>query len=214
MVTGTGYIRHQSASRYVKAYLLDVGAIHSYIAIVGERSSTGLFTTIPWPNGEPMGPSFTDGKGRYMTPIWVNNTSSEGTLYMLIMDRQGRPSYRKLYIGAKPVECIGALSQAGTPILALRTTTTAWLLKITEVGDPQVDSLPRFSHYTGKPKKIQPQWTLVLACPKPKACLLGFSQKQIHHPNQPPMQTHMLVQSVSLVFKDNRYRQRHSPNPT
>ena len=130
---------HLGASKHI--YWMWGNYIH-ILPIIGERSSMGLFTTIPWPNGEPMGPSFTDGKGRYMTPIWVNNTSSQGTLYMLIMDRQGRPSFRKLYMGVKPVECIGALSQAGTPILALRTDTTAWLLKLTEVGDPQVDSLP------------------------------------------------------------------------
>ena len=63
------------------------------LPIVGDRTSPLLRTTIPWPNGEVIGPSFTDRAGRYMIPIWVGNQSKKGTLYMLILDRQGRPSF-------------------------------------------------------------------------------------------------------------------------
>ena len=112
------------------------------LPIVGERTSEQIRTTIPWPNGETMGPSFTDGIGRYMTPIWVPNSSEQGTLYMLILNRQGHPSFRKIFSGTKPEECIGALSQSGIPIIGLRSQNGAWLLALTEVGNPKVDLLP------------------------------------------------------------------------
>ena len=61
---------------------------------------------------------------------------------MLILDRQGRPIFRKLFSGSKPEECIGALTQSGTPLIGLRTKDGAWLLALTEVGDAQIDRLP------------------------------------------------------------------------
>ena len=113
------------------------------LPIVGGRTSPSIRTTIPWPNGETMGPSFTDANGRYMIPIWVGNKTESGTLYMLILDRQGRPSFRKLFSGSKPEECIGALSQSGRPLIGLRSQHRAWLLALTEVGDPKIRTLHR-----------------------------------------------------------------------
>ena len=112
------------------------------LPIVGDRTSPLLRTTIPWPNGEVIGPSFTDRSGRYMIPIWVGNRSNKGTLYMLILDRQGHLSFRKLFNGEKPEECIGALSQSGTPLMGIRSKRDTWILAITEVGNPQIDLLP------------------------------------------------------------------------
>ena len=112
------------------------------LPIVGDRTSPLLRTTNPWPHGEVIGPSYTDRSGRYMVPIWVGNHSNKGTLYMLILDRQGRPSFRKLFNGSKPEECIGALGQSGIPLMGIRGKNETWLLAITEVGNPQVDLLP------------------------------------------------------------------------
>ena len=61
---------------------------------------------------------------------------------MLILNRQGHPSFRKLFSGTKPEECIGALSQSGIPIIGLRSQNGAWLLALTEVGNPKIDLLP------------------------------------------------------------------------
>ena len=105
------------------------------------------------------------------------------------------------------------LSQAGTPILALRTPTTAWLLEITEVGDPQVDSLPPKILTLHRETENSTTVDLSFGMSEAQGLFVGLSQKRPPHPNQRQMRNHMLVQSVSLVFKDYRYRQRHSPNP-
>ena len=112
--------------------------------LVGDRFSERQRAVIPWPRGLPIGPTFTTIDGRFMLPIWVPSAGVNdiGTMHMLIVDRQGSTTFRKLYTGSKPVECIGALNQAGTPMLALRTLKQAWLLPITEVGNAQVDRLP------------------------------------------------------------------------
>ena len=112
--------------------------------LVGERFSNLQRAVIPWPKGSPIGPTFTTVDGRFMLPIWVpsTNTSDTGTMHMLIVTRQGKTTFRKLYTGVKPLECIGAINQAGTPLLAFRTLKHAWLLPVTEVGNAQVDRLP------------------------------------------------------------------------
>ena len=108
-----------------------------------DRLESPLQVNIPWPadTAVPLGQAITDADGQFLLPLWIDGKDS-GTLYLLRATANGVVSFRKLYTGTKPTQCATGISQAGTPLVALSTQDQAWLLAITETGDPQVDSLP------------------------------------------------------------------------
>jgi hypothetical protein len=109
-----------------------------------ERPGTLHRTSIPWPSFEVMGSAITDATGRFMLPIWVpqGNSENTGSLQLVIVDRAGTLSFRKLYQGSKPHQAIQAINQAGTPLIGFHTDMGAWMMSLTEVGDSTVDRLP------------------------------------------------------------------------
>ena len=109
-----------------------------------DRSGSLQRISIPWPVFETIGSAMTDIAGRFMLPIWVPQGNSEtmGTLQLVIVDRTGALSFRKLYQGNKPHQTIQAITQANIPLIGFHTDTGAWMMSLTEVGDSTVDRLP------------------------------------------------------------------------
>lgn len=109
-----------------------------------DRADTLQRISIPWPHFETIGSAMTDVAGRFMLPIWVSQGNSEtmGTLQLVIVDRTGTLSFRKLYQGTRPHQTIQAITQANIPLIGFHTDTGAWMMSLTEVGDPTVDRLP------------------------------------------------------------------------
>ncbi len=108
-----------------------------------DRLEPPLQAAIPWPANTVhlIGQAITDANGRFLLPLWIAG-KDVGTLYLLRATPQGAVSFRKLYTGSKPTQYTTGISQAGTPLIALSTDREAWLLSVTETGNPQVDSLP------------------------------------------------------------------------
>ena len=109
---------------------------------IGERIEREMSLSIPWTKFEVIGRSITDDIGQLHVPVWVPNQIGTGTLYDVQMNRQQQPSFRKVYVGIKPITCDTALNQANTPVLLLHLEKTLYVLPLTTVGEDRIDRLP------------------------------------------------------------------------
>ena len=103
--------------------------------------------SLPWTNAIFLARGVTSNNGEFYIPVWVApETAKKGTVYVLILDENAPPKYRKIASITQPKNVDFSITHNNTPLLLLQHDTHTDLFSLQEVGDTQIDKLPPPSH--------------------------------------------------------------------
>ena len=103
--------------------------------------------SLPWKNVIFLARGVTNNTGVFYIPIWVTpQTGEKGTVYVLILDENAPPKYRKIASMNQPKHVDFSITHNNTPLLLVQHNAHTDLFALQEVGDTRIDTLPPPSH--------------------------------------------------------------------